>query len=71
MYCKSQTHDHSKSPVVVAKENRTEPWGRRPFHCPDCFQANRKDKNPLNWRHYPNVASAQFENRPACEDCFK
>ncbi len=70
MYCKNQKHDHSKSKVIAATENPTEPWGRRPFHCPECFQTRRKNANDLNWRAYSNVAKAQAGGRKPCKNCF-
>lgn len=70
MYCKSNKHDHSKSRVVVASENETEPWGRRPFHCPDCFQVKRKDHKQSNWRPFANVAQAEADERRPCKNCF-
>lgn len=70
MHCKRKTHDHSKSPVVAASENPTEPWGRRPFHCPNCFQTCRKDHNSLNWRSYSNIAKAKADGRMPCKNCF-
>lgn len=45
-------------------------WGRRPFHCPDCFQVRRKDANKLNWRSYGSVAQAKADNRKPCKNCF-
>lgn len=70
MYCKNQKHDHSKIPVVVATENPSEPRGRRPFHCPECFQVKRKDANKLNWTTFTNVAQAKVDKRRACKNCF-
>ena len=68
MICQSG-HDHSSQDVLVAKFNRTEPHGIRPFHCPGCWQAFRADNVTTNWSHL-SLAQAQSEGRTLCRDCF-
>jgi hypothetical protein len=35
-------HDHPPMEVVGATENPTQPWGPRPYHCPDCFYITKQ-----------------------------
>jgi hypothetical protein len=63
-------HDHSSSKVKVAKFNKTEPHGIRPFHCPECRQTTRVGIDQANWVLMALVA-AIGEGRPPCHYCFQ
>jgi hypothetical protein len=62
-------HDHSSIEVKVAEFNETEPYGKRPFHCPDCWQTTRADIVQSNWT-LMTIAAAVSEGRVSCKDCF-
>src|SRR5262245_57420608 len=64
-------HDHRSETVKAATDNPMEPWGPRPFHCPECFQTRRRDTVASYWHSYRNVSEAQAQGheRP-CKSCF-
>jgi hypothetical protein len=64
-------HDHPPMEVVGATENPTQPWGPRPYHCPDCFYVTKPGAVPGYWVKYPNPASAVAAgHRSPCLRCF-
>jgi hypothetical protein len=46
-------HDHPPVKVVGATENPMQPWGPRPYHCPDCFYVTKQGAVPGYWVKYP------------------
>jgi hypothetical protein len=68
MFC-LRGHGHSTREVKVAEFNETEPYGIRPYHCPDCWQTNRVDTIQPNWTLMP-ITKAINEGRLACKNCF-
>ena len=36
-------HEHPPEPLTAATHNRTQPWGPRPYHCPECSEVNFGD----------------------------
>ncbi len=70
MRCK-YGHDHSRASVKAATDNSTQPWGPRPFHCPDCFHTQRQDTVDLYWHEYKTAAHAQRQgHEEPCKNCF-
>lgn len=64
-------HDHSVAPVKAATDNPTEPWGPRPFHCPECFYTQRQDTVPVYWHTYGNAPQARIQgHQDPCKCCF-
>ncbi len=68
MRCKNE-HDHSQRKVSVAQKNPTKPHGIRPFHCPDCPEVRKANKNSDNWVCVP-IGEAENEGRGHCKVCF-
>lgn len=69
MYCTNSMHDHSREEVVVAEHNITEPHGILSYHCPECGQANRRDKVQGNWTSM-SLATAISQLRSPHQGCF-
>ena len=64
-------HDHPPMEVVGATENPTQPWGPRPYHCPDCFYVRKQGAVPGNWVKYPDPPSAvRAGHESSCLRCF-
>jgi methylphosphotriester-DNA--protein-cysteine methyltransferase len=55
--------------VVAATRNPTEPWGRRPYHRPDCSEVTKQGTVQSNWTTYPSVAAAKADGRRPCKRC--
>ena len=71
MRCKFN-HSHPPEPLKAATGNPTQPWGPRPYHCPECPQVVA---NPLvvgrNWVDYSDADKARIAGHPrACKICF-
>jgi hypothetical protein len=64
-------HDHPPMHVVGSTYNETNQ--PRPYHCPDCWQANKPDKRSGNWPltpyATPQAAEQAGHDRP-CAFCF-
>ena len=51
--------------VVAATKNPTEPWGRRPYHRPDCREVTKPGTIAAHWTSYANAAAARFREADA------
>src|SRR4249920_755908 len=70
MRCKFN-HTHPPKPLKAATGNPTQPWGPRPYHCPECPQIAKHFALDQNWVDYSNAAAAQAAGHPrACKICF-
>lgn len=64
-------HEHPPEPLTAATHNRTQPWGPRPYHCPECSEVNKPQAIGQNWLPYSNVAAARAAGHPRpCKRCF-
>jgi len=64
-------HAHPPSKIVAATENPTQPWGPRPYHCPDCSEVKKHGTVPAHWKEYPDPRSATLAGHDsACRICF-
>jgi hypothetical protein len=69
MRCK-RGHEHPHK-IVMATDNPTEPWGPRPFHCPECYQVRKAGTVSGYWRKYKTPSAAQADGHPSpCKSCF-
>lgn len=68
MQCK-YGHDHPPKGVTAATRNPTNQ--PRPYHCPDCPEANKPDKVPGHWKNYAIDDAQLAKYHPdACTLCF-
>jgi hypothetical protein len=65
-------HSHPQQKAVrAATNNPTEPWGPRPYHCPDCSEVTKSGTRPDNWERYTTIEDAGLAGHfDSCKICF-